>query len=168
MAEIIKKKRFLDFRQHVPVKLPNGRTVSVSYINHPGAVIVVPFLSKDKIVFMKQFRPALKKYIYELPAGTLDPNESLATCAKRELIEETGLRAKKVTKIGQIYPVPGYSTEIIYCFKAEGLTQGIAEPEEYEVIKNIIMTKTDVKKLFKEGKLQDGKSICALTFCGWL
>ena len=167
MAAIIKK-RFLDFRQHQPVKLPNGRTVSISYINHPGAVIVVPFLTKDKIVFMRQFRPTLKKYIYELPAGTLDPKESLAICAKRELIEETGFRCATMTKVGQIYPVPGYSTEIIHCFKAEGLTQGEAEPEEYEVIQNIIMTKTQVKKLFKQGKLQDGKSICALAFCGWL
>ena len=161
-------KRFLDFKRSQPVQLPNGHTIKISYINHPGAVIIVPFLSKDKIVFMRQFRPALKKYIYELPAGTLDPNESLATCAKRELIEETGLRAKKITKLGQIYPVPGYSTEIIHIFKAESLTQGEAEPEEYEVIENIIMTKAQVRKLFKDGTLQDAKSICALAFCGWL
>jgi ADP-ribose pyrophosphatase len=161
-------RRKLDFRRSVPVKLPNGRTMKVSFINHPGAVIIAPFLSKDKIVFMRQFRPALKKYIYELPAGTLDPNESFAACAKRELIEETGLRAQKIAKVGQIYPVPGYSTEIIHVFKAEGLTQGQAEPEDYEVIENIIMTKSQVKKLFQQGKLQDAKSICALTFCGWL
>lgn len=161
-------RRKLDFRRSQPVDLPNGRTIKISFINHPGAVIIAPFLSNDKIVFMRQFRPALKKYIYELPAGTLDPNESLISCAKRELIEETGLRAKKIVKVGQIYPVPGYSTEIIYIFKAEGLTQGEAEPEEYEVIENIIMTKAQVRKLFKEGKLQDAKSICALTFCGWL
>ena len=161
-------KRKLDFRRSVPVKLPNGRTHTISYIVHPGAVIIAPLLTNDKIVFIRQFRPALGKYIYELPAGTLDPNESLATCAKRELIEETGLRAKQMTKLGQIYPVPGYSTEIIYIFKAEGLSQGVAEPEEYEVIENIPMTKAEVKKLFKTGKLQDAKSICALTFCGWL
>ncbi|MBI4308956.1 MAG: NUDIX hydrolase [Candidatus Omnitrophica bacterium] len=161
-------RRTLDFRRSQPVVLPNGRTIKISFINHPGAVIIAPFLSKDKIVFMRQFRPALKKYIYELPAGTLDPNESLVSCAKRELIEETGLRAGKMTKIGQIYPVPGYSTEIIHIFKAEGLSQGEAEPEEYEVIENIVMSKSQVRKLFKDGKLQDAKSICALTFCGWL
>ena len=161
-------RRKLDFRRAEPIRLPNGRTVKISYINHPGAVIIVPFLSKDKIVFMKQYRPALKKYIYELPAGTLDPNESLVTCAKRELIEETGLRAKTIKKLGQIYPVPGYSTEIIHIFKAENLTQGEAEPEAYEVIENIVMSKSQVRKLFRDGKLQDGKSICALTHCGWL
>ncbi len=161
-------RRKLDFRRHEPVKLPNGRTITISYINHPGAVIIAPFISKNEIVFMRQFRPALKKYIFELPAGTLDPGESLATCAKRELIEETGYRAGSIKKLGQIYPVPGYSTEIIYIFKAEYLKAGEAQPEIYEVIKNIIMTKAQVQKLFKKGQLQDGKSICALAMCGWL
>lgn len=161
-------RRKLDFRRSEAVKLPNGRTISISYINHPGAVIVAPFLDKDTVVMMRQFRPALKKYIYELPAGTLDPNETLATCAHRELLEETGLTSKKLTKLGSIYPVPGYSTEIIYMYKAEQLTQGEAQPEIYEVIKTIPMTKQQVQKLFKSGKLMDAKSICTLTHCGWL
>lgn len=161
-------KRKLDFRRSHPVKLPNGRIHKISFIKHPGAVIIAPFLDKNKIVFMRQFRPVLKKYIYELPAGTLDPHESLATCAKRELIEETGLRARTIKKVGQIYPVPGYSTEIIHIFKADGLTQGKAAPEQYEVIENIAMTRAQVRKLFTSGKLQDAKSICALAFCGWL
>lgn len=161
-------RRKLDFRRHEPVLLPNGRTIKISYINHPGAVIIVPFFNKNMVLMMRQYRPALKKYIYELPAGTLDPNESLLTCAKRELIEETGYRTSRIKKIGQIYPVPGYSTEIIHIFKAEGLTAGVAEPEIYEVIKLVPMTKTHIQKLFKKGQLQDAKSICALTFCGWL
>jgi ADP-ribose pyrophosphatase len=161
-------KRFLDFRRHQPVKLPNGKTIKISFINHPGAVLVVPLIDKDHLVLMYQFRPALNKYIYELPAGTLDPNESLLTCAKRELIEETGYRAKKIKKIGQIYPVPGYSTEIIHIFKAEDLSAGDAQPEEYEVIKHRIISKIDVQRLFKSGKLMDAKSICALTHLNWL
>lgn len=161
-------KRKLDFRRSQPVKLPNGRTTKISFINHPGAVIVVPLVDKDKVIFIRQYRPTLKKYIYELPAGTLDPNESVAVCARRELIEETGFTTTKLTKLGQIYPVPGYSTEIIHIFKAEGLVAGEAQPEEYEVIENIPMTKVQVRRLFKQGKLQDAKSICALSFCGWL
>ncbi len=161
-------KRFLDFRRHQPVKLPNGRTISISYINHPGAVIIAPFLNKNTVLMIKQFRPALGKYIYELPAGTLDPNESLLSCARRELIEETGYRAKTVKSVGKLYPVPGYSTEIIYAFAAHGLIKGEAKPEEYEVIDLIPMTKTRVKALIKQGKLMDAKSICALVFCGWI
>jgi ADP-ribose pyrophosphatase len=161
-------KRKLDIRRHVPIKLPNGRTIRITYINHPGAVIIAPFLNKETVVMMRQFRPALKKYIYELPAGTLDPNESLMTCARRELLEETGLKSKKLAKLGSIYPVPGYSTEVIYIFKAESLTLTHAQPEEYEVIEIVPMNKSTVRRLLKQGKLMDAKSICALAFCGWL
>jgi ADP-ribose pyrophosphatase len=161
-------RRKLDVRENQAVKLPNGRTVRITVIHHPGAVIIAPFLNKNTVVMMRQFRPALKKYIYELPAGTLDPNEKTATCAHRELLEETGLLAKKLTKLGSIYPVPGYSTEIIHIFKAEQLTLTEAQPEEYEVIETIPMTKTQVRKLLTEGKLMDAKTICTLAFCGWL
>src|ERR1700733_10652409 len=98
-------RRKLDVRYNQAVKLPNGRTTRITIINHPGAVIIAPFLNKETVVMMRQFRPAIKKYIYELPAGTLDPNEKLTTCAHRELLEETGLITKKLTKLGSIYPV---------------------------------------------------------------
>ncbi len=161
-------RRKLDVRQNQPVKLPNGRTVHITCIHHPGAVIIAPFLNKNTVVMMRQFRPALNKYIYELPAGTLDPNESLATCAHRELLEETGLKARKLVKLGSIYPVPGYSTEIIHIYKAEQLTLTEAQPEEYEVIETIPMTRIQVKKLFAQGKLMDAKTICTFAHCGWL
>jgi len=161
-------RRKLDVKRNQLVKLPNGRTTRITLINHPGAVIIAPFLNKNTVVMMRQFRPALKKYIYELPAGTLDPNESLDTCARRELLEETGLKAKQLIKLGAIYPVPGYSTEIIHVFKAGQLTMTHAQPEEYEVIEIIPMTRPQVRRLFVRGKLMDAKSICALAFCGWL
>ena len=161
-------RRILDVRKNQAVKLPNGRTVHITLINHPGAVIIAPFLNKNTVVMMRQFRPALKKYIYELPAGTLDPNERIATCARRELLEETGLLTKKLTKLGSIYPVPGYSTEIIHIFKAEDLTLTQAQPEEYEVIETMPMTKAKVRELITNGKLMDAKTICALAFCKWL
>jgi len=161
-------RRKLEFRRNQKVKLPNGRTTSISVINHPGAVLIVPFLNKNTVVMLRQFRPALKKYIYELPAGTLDPEESIAVCARRELLEETGLKPRKLVKCAGIYPVPGYSTEIIHIFKAWGLVLSKAQPEEYEVIKTMALTKPQVRKLFKQGKLMDAKSICALAFCGWL
>ena len=161
-------RRKIDVRRHQPVQLPNGRTIRITFINHPGAVIIAPFLNKNTVVMMRQFRPALKKYIYELPAGTLDPHESLATCARRELLEETGLKSKKLAKIGSIYPVPGYSTEVIHIFKAEQLTMTQAQPEDYEVIEIMPMTKQKVRQLIAEGKLMDAKSICTFAFCGWL
>lgn len=161
-------RRKLEVKRDQAVKLPNGRTIRITFIEHPGAVIIAPFLNRDTVVMMRQFRPALKKYIYELPAGTLDPNESIATCARRELLEETGLLTKKMTKLGSIYPVPGYSTEIIHIFKAENLTLTMAQPEIYEVIETIPMTKFKVQELFTQGKLMDAKSICTFALCGWL
>jgi len=161
-------RRKLEIKRNHAVKLPNGRITRITLIVHPGAVIIAPFLNKDTVVMMRQFRPALNKYIYELPAGTLDPNESMATCAHRELLEETGLKAKKLIKLGSIYPVPGYSTEIIHIYKAEQLTLTKAQPEEYEVIETIPMTRLQVRKLFDQGKLMDAKTICALAFCDWM
>ena len=161
-------RRKLDIRQKYPVKLPNGRTIHITFINHPGAVIVVPFLNKNTIVMMRQFRPALGRYIYELPAGTIDIPEKPLTCARRELLEETGYSAKRFKKLGQIYPVPGYSTEVIHIFKAEGLIRGQAQPEEYEVIELKSMSRSQVNRLLQQGKLMDAKSICTFAHLGWL
>lgn len=161
-------RRKFDVRRHCPVELPNGRTVRITFINHPGAVLIVPFLNKDLIVMMRQFRPALKKYIYELPAGTLEADEPPSACARRELLEETGFKAGRLVKLGAIYPVPGYSTEVIHIFKAGRLTAAGAQPEDYEVIELIPMNKSTVRRLLVKGKLMDAKSICALVFCGWL
>ncbi|MDE2221925.1 MAG: NUDIX hydrolase [Candidatus Omnitrophica bacterium] len=157
-----------NFRYNQPVKLPNGRVTRINLINHPGAVIIAPFLNKKTVVMMRQFRPVLKKYIYELPAGTIDPGERPVRCARRELLEETGLKAGLLAKLGAIYPVPGYSTEVIHIFKAEQLTMTQAQPEDYEVIDIMPMSRSEVRALLKKGKLMDAKSICALVLCGWL
>src|SRR5208283_2260572 len=122
-------RRKLNFKRNQKVVLPNNRTISISVIYHPGAVLIAPFLNNNTVVMLRQFRPALKKYIYELPAGTLDPDEPIAVCARRELREETGLKPRKLVKCAVIYPVPGYSTEIIHIFKAWGLVLTSAQPE---------------------------------------
>ncbi|MBI3602705.1 MAG: NUDIX hydrolase [Candidatus Omnitrophica bacterium] len=161
-------KKKLDFKPHQKVLLPNGKTIRISFINHPGAVIVAPLLNQKTIVMIRQFRPALGRYIYELPAGTIDVPEQPLTCAKRELLEETGFCARRFQKLGEIYPVPGYSTEVIHIFKAEGLTHKDATPEEYEVIENMHISKARVRNYFRHGKIMDGKTICALAHIGWL
>ncbi len=149
-------------------KLPNGYTATYEMIRHPGASLIVPFLTRDKIIMLRQLRPVIESYIYELPAGTLDRNESPLSCAKREIIEETGYEAGRFTLIGRIYPVPGYSTEKIYIYKAERLKAKARVAEKDEVIKSHILTRSAVNRLFREGKLVDAKTISALAFCGWL
>ena len=161
-------KKKLDFKAHQKVVLPNGKTIFISFINHPGAIIVAPLLDNNTVVMLRQFRPALGRYIYELPAGTIDLMEKPLACVKRELMEETGYSAKKYKKLGRIYPVPGYSTEVIHIFRAEGLTFSKAAPEDYEVIDTKPFSRIQVKRLFQQGKLMDAKSIATFAHLGWL
>jgi len=150
------------------VKLPNNYVVRLEVIMHPGAALVVPFLNKNKIILLRQFRSVTGGYLYELPAGTLKRGESPLACGRREIVEETGYRAKKLTRLGQIYPVPGYSTEKITIFKAEGLSRQAAQADKDEVIESFVVTRNQVRGLFAKGRLTDAKTICALTMCGWL
>ena len=99
-------------------RLPNGIEAYFEEVDHPGAALIVPFI-KEKIVFIRQYRGVIGKYIWELPAGTLDPGETPYACAKREVEEETGCRVKSLEKVGIIFTTPGYSNEKICVFKAE-------------------------------------------------
>jgi len=150
------------------VRLPNGYLATFEMIKHPGASLVIPFLTKDKIIMLRQLRPVVKSYIYELPAGTLGKRESPLACARREIIEETGFAAGRFTLLGRIYPVPGYSTEKISIYRAEGLRRSSRLTEKDEVIESHILTKAAVRALFKKGKIIDAKTISALAMCGWL
>ncbi len=150
------------------VKLPNGYISDLEVIKHPGAVLIIPFLAKGKVILLRQFRAVLNIYMYELPAGTLKKKELPLDCAKREIIEETGYSAARLVKLGHIYPVPGYSTEEIIIFKAEGLEKKSGKADEDEIIESFIVTKKQVRSMFKSGKIIDAKTICAFTMCGWL
>jgi ADP-ribose pyrophosphatase len=137
-------------------------------IKHPGASLIVPFLNQNEVVLLRQYRPVIKKYLYELPAGTLEKGESNLSGARRELIEETGYSAAKFIKLGYIYPVPGYSTEKIIIYKALNLEPVKRCPEKDEIITLSIVNKDKVRRLFKSGKITDAKTICAFTLCAWL
>ncbi len=150
------------------IRLPNGYVTRIDIIKHPGAVLMAPFLSKDKVIMLKQFRPVIGAYIYELPAGTLEKNENPLVCARREMIEETGYKTEKITKLGFIVPVPGYSTEKIFIYKAEKLSKTKRLHQKDEVIETLIKSKKEIRQLFKAGKIIDAKTISAFTMCGWL
>lgn len=143
-------------------KLPNGYLANIEYIKHPGAVLIIPVLANGSIVLIRQYRPAINKYIWELPAGTLEKGEPIATCAKRELIEETGYKAARVKKIAVIVPVPGYSTEKIHIFRAEGLKQVKKQAMVDEVIIEKAFSLKQIKKMLAKGEIVDAKTICGL------
>ncbi|MBI4974544.1 MAG: NUDIX hydrolase [Candidatus Omnitrophica bacterium] len=150
------------------MRLPNGYIATFEIVKHPGAALIVPFVSKYKIIMLKQLRPVINSYIYELPAGTLGKRESPLSCAKREIVEETGYFAKRFTLLGKIYPAPGYTTEKIIIYKAEGLKEEGRLTEEDEVIRCRTFTKSEIVRLFKADRIVDAKTICALAFCDWL
>jgi ADP-ribose pyrophosphatase len=146
-------------------QLPDGRQVVHNIIEHPGAVLIVPFLGKDKILLLRQYRAALQKDIYEFPAGTLEPGEPMLRCAKRELVEETGFSAGRWERLGKIYPVPGYSTEVITLYRASELRpqEGLGDADE--VIQVLRLTRRQIQALWRKGQILDAKTICALSAC---
>ena len=130
------------------VILPNGFKVRLELITHPGAALVIPFLSRNRIIMLRQFRPAINSYLYELPAGTRNVKETPLECAKREILEETGYRADKFYFLGEIYPVPGYSSEKISIYKADILKKTAeVKGDADEILESHIFTKQKLKTI---------------------
>ncbi|MDD4940405.1 MAG: NUDIX hydrolase [Candidatus Omnitrophica bacterium] len=150
------------------VRLPNGYVAALEVIKHPGAALVIPFINRDTVIMLRQLRPVIGAYLYELPAGTRGRAESAVTCARREVIEETGYAAGSLKRLGMIYPVPGYSTEKIDIFAAGNLRKAAVKPEQDEVLECIPMSRAAVRRMFKNRRIVDAKTICALSFIGWL
>lgn len=150
------------------IRLPNGLEIKKDLILHPGAAMIIPFLNADKLIILRQYRSTLNKYLYEFPAGTIDPGEKPAACARREIMEEAGYRTAQLTKLGIIYPIPGYSDEVIHIFKAQKLRVQKKPADADEVIESMIVSRAQLKKLFKSGQIVDGKTIAGLAFCGLL
>jgi len=151
------------------VTLENGTTTDVEFIEHPGATAVIPFLDDKRIVLLKQYRHALKKYIWEVPAGTRDPREEIISCAKRELIEETGYSAGQWHRLGEITPVPGYSNERIHIFLATGLQPADQNLDADEVIEVQAVDFLKAIEMIGDGEIQDAKSIAGLFLASrWL
>ncbi len=147
--------------------LPGGRKAYFEEVDHPGAALVIPFI-KGKVVFIRQYRGVIGKYIWELPAGTLEAGETSYACAKREVLEETGYSVANLKRIGLIYTTPGFCNERIHIFKAECKERQIPKKEHDEMIRVERFTRNRILKLFRAGKIIDSKTIAALAFSGIL
>ncbi|MBI2930531.1 MAG: NUDIX hydrolase [Planctomycetes bacterium] len=144
------------------VVLPNGRETTFSIVEHPGAVAVVPLFENGDVLLVRQFRLATKGYLYEIPAGTLEPGEAPAATARRELIEETGYRCRSLKKFAEFYAAPGFCTELMRLFVARGLTRTRAEPEADEVIKPLRVSYRKALDMVRRGRIRDAKSMIGL------
>lgn len=143
---------------------PGGYTFEREIVRHPGAVVVVP-IEDEHVLMVRQYRGALDRYVLELPAGKLDiPGEPKVRAAARELAEEVGREAERLTEIGRFYNSPGFTDECTTCFLAEGLTavatdlQGIEE--EHMALCAIPLA--DIEGLVGTGELDDAKTMIAL------
>jgi len=143
---------------------PTGLRATREVITHPGSVVVLPLLSDGRIVLIRQYRHATRQFLWELVAGRIDGGENPRRAAARELIEETGYRAKRFRIFLEVFPTPGFLEERMYILLAEGVTPGEAHPEEDEKITAKAFTKKELETMIGRGRLHDAKSIAGILY----
>ena len=151
------------------IRYPDGSEADVDIVRHPGASAVVPFLSDPagedpQILLLRQYRYAADGYIYEIPAGRLDPGESPSACAARELKEETGCTAKRIEPLITMVTTPGFTDERIHLFMATELTHGQAAREADEFADVIVMRLSEALELIQRGEIVDGKTALGILY----
>jgi ADP-ribose pyrophosphatase len=162
-SKIVFKGKVFSVRRDEVIE-PSSVRATRDMIAHSGSVVVMPVLDDGKIVLIRQYRYAARQYLWELVAGRIDPGENVKQAAVRELIEETGLRAKKMRQFLEFWPSPGFLEEKMFVLLAEGVTQGEAEPEEDEKIEAKAFSRAELKKMLQNGVIRDGKTISSLLF----
>lgn len=140
-------------------QLPDGRNIEFTTVKHPGAVIIVPINQHGELVLVHQYRPAIKQWILEFPAGTLESKEDILNCAKRELAEEVNLKAENWQSLGELLPVPGFCDEVQYLFLAQGLSETAGELDDDEVIEVVTMSIAEFEQKVLKNEIQDGKTL---------
>ncbi len=152
---------FLELRRD-EVRLPDGNAATREYIQHPGAVAIVPVLDDGRLVLVRQHRYPVAKILLEWPAGKLEPGEDQWLCAQRELREETGYSAREWAFGGEIHNAAAYSTESIWIWFARGLTAGDTQPDEGEFVETVLHTEAGLEALDLQGQLPDVKTLIGL------
>ena len=144
------------------VTLPNGATVDLEVIRHPGAAAVVPLDWNGEVLLIKQYRHAADGYIYEVPAGKLDPGEPPEVCAARELIEEAGVEAAQIDRLGAILTTPGFTDEVIHLYLARRLGRAPQKLDDDGVLPVGRVAFARALAMCASGEIRDAKSVCAL------
>ncbi len=151
------------------VRAPDGSTLELEVVRHPGAAAVVPLLSDPagpdpQVLLLKQYRYAAGGPIWEVPAGVLEPGESPEACARRELLEETGARAERMDHLTTIFTTPGFTDERIHLFVASGITAGEPTPMSDEFLEVEARPLSRVLEMIRDQEIVDGKSIVGLLY----
>jgi ADP-ribose pyrophosphatase len=150
------------------VRLPNDRTATLDIVRHRGSVVLIPQPSADAVILIRQFRYAIDKWIWELPAGTLDPGESPVAAARRECAEEIGWWPRRVTRLGAFYPTPGFCDEVMLFYRCTALgpprRRVSIDPDEQ--IEPKLFSLRRVRALIDRGDIVDMKTVLGLTLLG--
>lgn len=152
------------------VRFPNGHEGELEFIRHSGASAVLPLLSdRDSqdptVLLLRQYRYAAGGYLFEVPAGRPDfTGEDWEVCARRELQEETGLTAGRMTRLTSILTTPGFTDERIHLFLAEDLTPGDTTLDHDEFIEPVPMPLSEALRMVREGEITDAKTVCTLMY----
>lgn len=146
-------------------RLPNGRTAQRDVLRHPGAVAVVALTEDGRICLVRQYRAALDRVTVEIPAGKLDPGEDPLACAERELLEETGMRARKMAFLTTLDCAVGYSDERIHIYLATGLSLDRSNPDADEFINVDLVRLPELIDAVLDGRIEDSKTIVGALVC---
>ena len=150
------------------IPLPKGGKLHAEIIRHPGSVVIIPLTAQNEIILVRQYRPAIGRWAWELPAGSLKPGEDVARAARRECQEETGLVPSQLERMGSYFPTPGYCDEEMTFFKASGLRPPGPEDEEAhqdedEDIEARAFSRDDLQLMIVAGEIIDLKTIAGLS-----
>ena len=160
-GQVLAKGSFLEVRRD-DVRLPDGDTATREYVVHPGAVMIVPLLDDGRLVLERQFRYPVARVLLEFPAGKIDARESTLACAQRELVEETGYRAREWACAGVLHNAAAYSTEGIEIWFARGLREGEQRLDAGEFIELCLLTEPELDRRAAAGELSDMKTMVGL------
>lgn len=144
------------------VTLPNGASVELEIVRHPGAAAIVPMKDDTTVVLIRQYRHAADGFIYEIPAGKLHAGEDPRECAARELEEEIGYRPGRLDKIGTFFTAPGFTDEVMHLFKATGLMPSRQRLDHDEVLEVVELPLNKALALIEDGTIRDAKTIVGL------
>jgi ADP-ribose diphosphatase len=144
------------------VATPEGKRKTREIVRHPGACVILPLLDDGRVCLIRNWRVAVNQTLIELPAGTLEPPEPPEETAKRELIEETGYRAKKIELLHAFYLSPGILDEKMHLYLATGLSAGETAREEGEEIENFVVAWDEAIAMIFRREIQDAKTIVGL------
>jgi len=160
-SEVLMKGRAFAIRRDL-LKTPDGRETKFEIIEHGGSVVIIPIDENGKMLLVRQYRHATGGDLLELPAGTLDNGEEPEACAAREIREETGKAAGKLTKLGEFYLAPGYSTEFMVVYLATELSEDPLDADDDEFLSVETVPVTEAIQMAERGEIPDAKSLAAL------